>query len=568
MSPRLFDYVRVFAAALLLAASAVGDTIENSPLEPADTSSPRAMLRGFMQDSELAYRVLLESGRAAENLETIEPVIRRLVQTCDMSEVPAYLHDYKVGEAIVCVREVIDRVGLPSWEEVPDAASLEEEGEHNGLQRWRVPATDITIVRLSDGPRQGEWVFSAETVDEAQTYFRMVRNLPYRDGACEDFRTWFLSEPGSQWLRAVVDQLPSWARARVWRQSVWQWAGLALVVIASVVAMIIAYTGGGSQAAVFKRSNLFRYWVTLWFPLAALAVPLVAKYVISRQFRISGTTLAVARFSCDVLFLVAVCVLILSAANRIAAALIARPNVQPRGVDAQLIRIATRLVAIIAVVIVFLEGGQNLGIPLTTLLAGAGVGGLTVALAAQDALKNLFGSLMIIIDRPFRVGERIAVGKFDGVVEEIGLRSTKLRLLTGHQVSVPNEEMARLQIENIGRRPHIRRIGDLALPLDTPPDKVRRALEIVTGVLETHEGQPADFPSRIFFDQVNRDALNLRFIYWYEPADYWAYVDFSQRFNLQVLDEFEKEGIELALPATEVEFRSGPDGVKAQPTST
>ena len=538
----------------VLSTSAVAATVDESPLEPADTSSPRAMLRGFMDDTEEAYRVVTASGRGTEAVEALEPTAQRLAQCFDLSEVPAYLVRYKAGEAIVCVREVIDRIGLPDWEEIPDEAMIEAESENGEFNNWRLPGTAIMIVRLGDGPRQGEWVFCAGAVDHAQDYFRLVRNMPYKPGACRDFRSWYLSDPGSSWLRAIVNSLPGWARERVWHQSVWQWVGLVIVMAVSLAAMTLAYAGGSGRAAVFQRVNLFRYWVTLWFPLAAMLVPMAAKYVISEELRVSGRTLAVARFTCDLIFLAAVCVVIISVANRVAAALIARPSIKPRGIDAQFIRLMCRLVGIVASGLIFLEGGQYLGIPLTTLLAGAGVGGLTIALAAQDTLKNIFGSMMVILDKPYRVGERIVVGRFDGVVEEIGLRSTKLRLLTGHQVSVPNEEMARSQIENIGRRPHIRCVGDLAITLDTPPEKVRRALEIVRNLLKDHEGQPADFPPRVFFDKINRDSNNLRFIYWYEPAAYWDFVAYGERFNLQVLEAFDREGIELALPITKVDI--------------
>ena len=145
-------------------------------------------------------------------------------------------------------------------------------------------------------------------------------------------------------------------------------------------------------------------------------------------------------------------VAIFAASNRIADMIIASPRIHPQGLDAQLIRIVSKLTSLLASVIVFLAGGQYLGIPLTTLLASAGIGGLAVALAAQDTLKALFGTITLMADKPFRVGERIIFQKYDGVVEDIGLRSTRIRLLTGHQATVPNDELARSDIENVGRR--------------------------------------------------------------------------------------------------------------------
>ncbi len=140
------------------------------------------------------------------------------------------------------------------------------------------------------------------------------------------------------------------------------------------------------------------------------------------------------------------------------------------------------------------------------------------------------------------------VGRNDGVVEEIGLRSTRIRLLTGHRVSVPNKHMAELMIENISERPHIRRIANIRLALDRPPDNARRAVEIIEEVLEGHEGQDPGFPPRVYFNEFNEDSLNILVIYWYHPADYLAYNALNQKVNLAIMEAFEKEGIQLAPP--------------------
>ncbi len=188
------------------------------------------------------------------------------------------------------------------------------------------------------------------------------------------------------------------------------------------------------------------------------------------------------------------------------------------------------------------------GKSITTILAGLGVGGLAVALAGQDTIKNFFGSLVILGDRPFEIGDRVVVGGHDGPVESVGFRSTRIRTLTGHLVTVPNGELVNQTIENIGKRPHIRRLMNISITYDTPPEKVRRALEIVKEVLADHEGMRPDFPPRVYFSEFMDCALNLLAIYWYHPADYWAYMAFSERVNMQILERFNAEGIEFAFP--------------------
>jgi MscS family membrane protein len=214
----------------------------------------------------------------------------------------------------------------------------------------------------------------------------------------------------------------------------------------------------------------------------------------------------------------------------------------------QMMRLVMRFVVIIVAAIYLIQTIS--GKPVSALLAGLGIGALAIALAAQDTLKNLFGSIMIMVDKPFTIGQRIQVDSVDGVVETVGFRSTRVRTLAGHQVTVPNEKMANSSVENIARRPHIRRMSNLGITYDTPPDKVEKAIQLIKEILENHEGMHPDFPPRVFFEEFNDFSLNIKMIYWYHPGDYYTFAAFSERINLQIMRAFEKEGIEFAFPTS------------------
>lgn len=190
--------------------------------------------------------------------------------------------------------------------------------------------------------------------------------------------------------------------------------------------------------------------------------------------------------------------------------------------------------------------------PLSSIIASLGIGGLAIALAAQETLKNFFGSLVLLADKPFELGDRINVDNLDGIIETVGLRSTRIRTLDGHLVTFPNGELANKTIVNISKRPFIRRIMDLAIPYDTPPEKVERAIQIVKEVLNGHEGMKPDLPPRVYFAEFAPAALNLRAIYWYHPPDYWSFMAFSERVNLELVRRFNAEGIEFAFPTQTV----------------
>ncbi len=188
------------------------------------------------------------------------------------------------------------------------------------------------------------------------------------------------------------------------------------------------------------------------------------------------------------------------------------------------------------------------GQPPSAIIASLGVGGLAVGLAAQDSIKHFFGSLVILGDKPFAIGERIIVGEFDGVVEDIGLRSTRVRLLDGQVVNMPNDYLTNQPVRNVTKRPNIRRIINLALTYDTPPEKIIEARQIVLELLDNHDGMDPALPPKVYFNDFGPAHLNLFVIYWFHPADWWAYNDMSQQFNLEVLRRFNEAGISFAFP--------------------
>lgn len=219
--------------------------------------------------------------------------------------------------------------------------------------------------------------------------------------------------------------------------------------------------------------------------------------------------------------------------------------------DDMLVPIVRKSLRVTVVLFALVSIAQSLSDkPVSALLAGLGLGGLAFALAAQDTIKNLFGSLVIFTDKPFGLGDRINYDGHDGVIEEVGLRSTRLRRLDGHQVTIPNGELANKSIHNIAKRPFIRRIFTLGVTYDTTPEKVNRAKEILEDILKDHEGMDpkGEMLPRVYFSDFSSSSLDFKCMYWYHPAAYWDYMKFSEWVNLEILRRFNEEGIEFAFP--------------------
>lgn len=187
--------------------------------------------------------------------------------------------------------------------------------------------------------------------------------------------------------------------------------------------------------------------------------------------------------------------------------------------------------------------------PLTSVLAGLGVGGLAVALAAQETIKSFFGSITVLTDKPFELGDRVIVDGTDGTVEEVGFRSTRIRTLEGDLVTIPNGELANKAIRNAGKKAFFRRVVNVGVPYDTSPEKVTLALTILKEVIARHPGASPEFPPRVYFNEFTASALNIVVMYWCVGIDYWDYMDFSQQANLEILRRFNEAGIAFAYPS-------------------
>jgi len=212
----------------------------------------------------------------------------------------------------------------------------------------------------------------------------------------------------------------------------------------------------------------------------------------------------------------------------------------------EIVRFTLRIILILLTLFIIIQ--QVTGRNLNSILAGLGIGGIALALGVQDVLKNFFGSFMIFADKPFKIGERVQFENYDGIIENIGFRSTRLRTLTGNLVVVPNEKVASVSIENVGKRESIRRMMDLKIPYGTPTVKIEALLERLRALLADHRGMLEDFPPRVFFSDLDTDALNIRILFWFSPPAYWEYMAFCEEINLEIIRIFEELGVDFAFP--------------------
>jgi len=212
----------------------------------------------------------------------------------------------------------------------------------------------------------------------------------------------------------------------------------------------------------------------------------------------------------------------------------------------QLLPLMRKASKVSIVIVAALLTADNLNIRIGSALAGLSIGGLALGLAAQDTVANLFGAVAIFLDKPFNIGDRIKVLAVDGTVESIGLRSTRVRNLDGHHVTIPNKTMGNEIITNITRRPGIKTEMNIGLTYDTPVEKVQRATLILREVFGAH---PRTSDLIISFNRFADSALNILVVHSWNGADAKAHFADMQELNLKIKERFDTEKIEFAFPS-------------------
>jgi small-conductance mechanosensitive channel len=197
---------------------------------------------------------------------------------------------------------------------------------------------------------------------------------------------------------------------------------------------------------------------------------------------------------------------------------------------------------------------DNLGVDVTALIAGLGVGGIAVALALQNVLGDLLASLSIVLDKPFVLGDAITVDDLTGTVENIGLKTTRLRSVNGEQLIFSNGDLLKSRIRNWARLAERRVVLAFGVPYQTPADAVERIPGLVRAIVERQDLTRFD---RAHFKSFGDSALHFEAVYWILSPDYGAFMDRQQAVNLELLRAFEREGIGFAVPTQTLVLERG-----------
>ena len=216
-----------------------------------------------------------------------------------------------------------------------------------------------------------------------------------------------------------------------------------------------------------------------------------------------------------------------------------------------------RLMIWLALILIALD---NLGVNIKTLIAGLGISGIAVALAVQNILGDLFASLSIVLDKPFVIGDFIIVNDYLGTVENVGLKTTRIRSLSGEQLVFSNGDLLKSRIRNFKRMYERRVVFSIGVLYQTPYEKLRLIPKMIREIIENQE--PVRF-DRAHFKEYGDYSLKFEIVYWIHSPDYNIYMDIQQAINLEIYKKFEESDIAFAYPTQTLLLEQSAKGVQA-----
>jgi MscS family membrane protein len=286
-------------------------------------------------------------------------------------------------------------------------------------------------------------------------------------------------------------------------------------------------------------------------------------------FRVGGTPRVVITFVQTGALYLSAAWLSMIAASLLAEAIVASEHLRQSSLDSQLIRLGMRFAGIAIAIGFLIQGSYELGFPAYSVLAGLGVGGLAVALAARDSLANLLGSMVIMIEKPFRVGHVVRVSGGEGTVEDVGFRSTRIRTVDNSLISIPNNAVVNATVENLSLRTMRRQRFLIQVTYDTPPEKLEELVAHIKQLIADHPmTNKTNFNVR--FNDFGESSLNILVYFHVETTDYATELETREIILLRIMDLAKQLGIDFAFPTRTlvIESPSEPDaGLSRAPSA-
>jgi len=517
------------------------------PLEPPDTTSPRAALNSFLHYTDELYAAAVADeieGKAGREF------MQRASGCFDLSQVPPTLKKDVSRESVLMLREILDRIEIPELKDIPDKT----EAERQNIRRWRIPHTEITIARVSEGPRMDEYLFTPETVRDLPGFYEEVRDLAYRKtygGNNTGFYEQYIYSSGWMISQGFLQVLPEWMLEGVHGQAVWQWA--ALILVLGLALLIVGILGKWHMGRRKKIAGQTWRIDRLIFPCSAMFLCVGLGYIADDQINITGDIIRYLTMGLGILFSVFSALAIVIAGDIVMHGIISSARIKEEALDADVIKLVCRLITFALVFLLLYKVGTHFGIPVTAIFASAGIAGVAVALAARETLANFFGGISIFLDRPFKAGDYIVLSSGErGQVKAVGMRSTRLVTRDDAMITIPNSLITNGKVVNQSMpHPSFRIRIKIGIAYGTDINKVEAILMELAAANDLVIPDPEP---RVRFRAFGDSALEFELLCW--AADPEDRGKLTHQLNRAIYLRFGEEKIEIPFPQRDVHLHT------------
>lgn len=524
-----------------------------TPLAPPATRSPRETLFEFIDTANAAASIIYQieqeeakrdgwfhSAVSVERAKYAEEYLEQAIRTLNLSEVPE-VDRRRIGlEHALMLRDILDRIVLPEVDAVPDFSG---EDTANKITRWEIPGTEIAIVRGTRDQYIDEYLFSPNTVRRIPEFYDEIKSLKSVNQHSPQYRfyTFYISSPGHLLPPKWHSLLPDWSQdALYFQQTIWQWGALFLTLL-FVALMCFKLIRWDTD----KHEESGHTFLPVLYSLMVAIILWGALYFIENVLNITSATFKVISVALTGLIFISLSWSSYVFINWLAERLFQDKGITANSIDLSVIRTIFRLISIVAATTVLYFGAEFLGVPIAPLLAGFGALGLAIGIGAQEYFKNVVGGLTLFLDRPVSVGEKCDFNGIVGKVEEIGLRSTKIRTEEKQLMVIPNATFSTANITNHAR---IRSFKlDSTIGLDYAISR-KQLLNLLAQLRMCLEGFPTVQKSSVFLDKLSDYSLNIRVKADVITTNKLEFAEFKELFFLKVLEIVENEGCRLAYP--------------------
>lgn len=545
---RLFDYLSAsLMIVLMLAPRAMGSN--TFPLEPPDTSNPRATLESFLYYSNFLAQAMRESGN---NSHDTQDALDKAIQCLDLSEIPPNIVGNVALESVLRLREILDRISLPNSIDIPDNNDVKKQN----VVKWRIPHTELVIGKVSKGHRIDDFLFTPETVLQLDKFYEKVRLLPYKEGAAKGIYEKYIYSPGWMISPSLIKALPDWMKRGFIEQAGWQWIGLVMTIIVGFALLFVMLKWHGR---LNKKETVSAWRLDLLiFPVSAIGLCSFFEYFIDKQINITGKVLSINIIGFEFIFYILSAWAILVGGNIVMHGIITSKNIGEDALDADVIRLVCRLISFIFVFVIFYRAGIYFGLPVTAIFTSAGIAGVAVALAARETLANFFGGISIFLDRPFRAGDYIILDNGErGEVKAVGMRSTRLLTRDDILITIPNSIVTNVKIVNQSMpQPHFRVRIQIGVAYGSNLEQVEKVLTTVAQNNKLLMDTPVP---RVRLRSFGTSAINFELLVWaIRPHDQGL---LTHELSKAIYDCFIEEGIEMPYPQLDIHIHPEKEGV-------